>query len=403
MIKIDTKGYKIFSFGEIASNISERVKPQDTDLDIYVGLEHLDPECIHIKRKGIPSDVKGTKLRVYTGDIIFGKRRAYQRKAGLVDFDGICSAHAMVVRANSDIILPELFPFFIHSDAFMHRAIDVSEGSLSPTIKWKILAEEKFKLPSLPEQKSLADLLWSVDEASEKGQKLLSNIEIFQQVKMKQMLDAKHLIKDKGSLPKGWEEKRISELGVVSTSSVDKKTKKGEKIINLINYMDVYKSKDKKIINNMEFMKVSANKNQLIKNQVRKGDVLFTPSSETSDDIGHSTVVYEDLLETLYSYHLVRLRFHGDQDLDLDYKRFVFNNPRVMRYFSLRSKGITRMTLGLADFNELKILVPPLNDQKKIANFISIIIKAIVLVEDQIKKSKNIQKQLINQIFGGKL
>jgi len=176
MIKIDTNKYKAFSFGEIVSNISERVEPHDTDLDIYVGLEHLDPECIHIKRRGVPADVKGTKLRVYPGDIIFGKRRAYQRKAGLVDFDGICSAHAMVVRANPEVILPELFPFFIHSDVFMHRAVDVSEGSLSPTIKWKILAEEKFKLPPLPEQKRLAGLLWSVDEAAVDYEKLLFHI-----------------------------------------------------------------------------------------------------------------------------------------------------------------------------------------------------------------------------------
>lgn len=102
---------------------------------------------------------------MYPWDIIFGKRRAYQRKAAIVDFDGICSAHAMVVRANPAVILPELLPFFMHSDVFMHRAVDVSEGSLSPTIKWKVLAEQKFRIPPLGDQKRIADLLWSIDSS----------------------------------------------------------------------------------------------------------------------------------------------------------------------------------------------------------------------------------------------
>lgn len=177
MIKVNKSQWKTYKFGDIASNISERAEPKDTKLNIYVGLEHLDPDCIHIRRKGHPSDVKGTKLRVYPGDIIFGKRRAYQRKAAIVDFDGICSAHAMVVRANSKVILPELLPHFMHSDVFMHRAVDVSEGSLSPTIKWKILSEQPFRMPPIDDQKHIADLLWSIDTAIEKNFILLKNIE----------------------------------------------------------------------------------------------------------------------------------------------------------------------------------------------------------------------------------
>lgn len=161
---LDKSTWEVVRFGDMAFNISERVEPGNTDAEIYVGLEHLDSDSIHIRRKGKPSDVKGTKLRVYTGDIIFGKRRAYQRKAAIADFDGICSAHAMVLRANPEKIEPDLFPFFIHSDAFMNRAVEISEGSLSPTIKWKILAEQEFSLPPRDMQKKLAELFWALDD-----------------------------------------------------------------------------------------------------------------------------------------------------------------------------------------------------------------------------------------------
>ena len=175
-MKLDKSKRQIYKFGEIAFNISERIEPNETEAQIYVGLEHLDSDNIHISRYGKPSDVKGTKLKVYKGDIIFGKRRAYQRKAAIADFNGICSAHAMVLRANPKVIYPDLLPFFMHSDGFMNQAIDVSEGSLSPTIKWKTLAQLKFSLPPLDQQKDLADLLWSGEKLNNHYNKLKSEV-----------------------------------------------------------------------------------------------------------------------------------------------------------------------------------------------------------------------------------
>lgn len=167
--KSDKSDWKTFKFEDIAFNISERVEPSQTNAEIYVGLEHLDSDSIHIKKYGVPTDVKGTKLKVYKGDIIFGKRRAYQRKAGIADFDGICSAHAMVLRANPEVIDPRFFPFFIHSNTFMTRALEVSEGSLSPTIKWNTLKKQEFDLPSLVIQKNISELLWKLENLIEKN------------------------------------------------------------------------------------------------------------------------------------------------------------------------------------------------------------------------------------------
>ena len=152
----------------MVQNISERVEPSQTDLDVYVGLEHIDPDSLHIKRHGHPSDVEGTKLRFYKGDIIFGRRRAYQRKTALATTDGICSAHAMVLRAKEDVIDPLFLPFLFHSKSFIDMAITISVGGLSPTINWKDIAKQEFLLPPKPEQKRLAALLWAADEMIEK-------------------------------------------------------------------------------------------------------------------------------------------------------------------------------------------------------------------------------------------
>jgi restriction endonuclease S subunit len=170
-------GWKMVKFGDIAQNVAVRVDPADAKTDVYVGLEHLDPSTLHLRQWGQPSDVTGQKLAFKKGDVIFGRRRAYQRKLAVAEFDGICSAHAMVVRAKPKMILPEFLPFFLQSDMFMERAIEISVGSLSPTINWKTLKVQEFPLPPLDEQKRIAEILWAADEAAEAYESVLLSLE----------------------------------------------------------------------------------------------------------------------------------------------------------------------------------------------------------------------------------
>jgi restriction endonuclease S subunit len=159
------KGWRRLPFGEFAESINERVEPADAAEDIYVGLDDLDPGNLHIRRWGKGSDVIGTKLRFRKGDIIFGRRRAYQRKLAVAEADGICSAHAMVVRAKPDVVLPEFLPFLMMSDKFMNRAVEISVGSLSPTINWTTLKLEEFDLPPIDQQRRIARIFWALDDA----------------------------------------------------------------------------------------------------------------------------------------------------------------------------------------------------------------------------------------------
>ena len=100
-------GRKVWRFEQMATNVNVRIdNPSESGMEHYVGLEHLDPDSLRIRRWGSPDDVEATKLMLKKGDIIFGRRRAYQRKLGVAEFDGICSAHAMVLRAKPEVVLP---------------------------------------------------------------------------------------------------------------------------------------------------------------------------------------------------------------------------------------------------------------------------------------------------------
>ncbi len=186
-------GWQIVKFGEIAKNISKRVEPSETNLEVYVGLEHLDPQSLRITRRGVPADVKGQKLRVRPGQIIFGKRRAYQKKVAVADFEGICSAHAMVLEEVVGKIIPGLLPFFMQSDMFMDRAVAISEGSLSPTIKWKTLAIQEFPLPPIERQKEILEVLEKVQESIVKTDKSIDGILALKRISISKFYSSKRL------------------------------------------------------------------------------------------------------------------------------------------------------------------------------------------------------------------
>ncbi|MEI2758953.1 MAG: restriction endonuclease subunit S [Bacteroidia bacterium] len=78
-------------------------------------------------------------------------------------FDGIASAHSMILRANEKNIEKDFLPYFMQSDAFMNRAVQISEGSLSPTIKVKTLAQQEFNLPKKEKQKELVTVFKQFD------------------------------------------------------------------------------------------------------------------------------------------------------------------------------------------------------------------------------------------------
>lgn len=179
-------GWTRVRFDQIATQINDRVdNPAEAGVERYVGLEHLDPDSLRIRRWGEPTDVESTKLRFRPGDIIFGKRRVYQRKVAVADFEGICSAHAMVLRAKPGAVLQEFLPFFMQSDLFMERALSISVGSLSPTINWTTLAHEEFTIPPIQEQARLVDALEAITEyeqslrtAEHRGRELLEALRV---------------------------------------------------------------------------------------------------------------------------------------------------------------------------------------------------------------------------------
>ena len=138
-----------------------------------VGLEHLVPK--EIKFTGYDVDTENTFTKAFKkGQILFGRRRAYLKKAAIADFDGICSGDITVIEAIPGKVEPFLLPFIIQNDKFFDYAVSRSAGGLSPRVKWEHLKDYEFDLPPIDEQRILADKLWAAYRLKESYKKLLT-------------------------------------------------------------------------------------------------------------------------------------------------------------------------------------------------------------------------------------
>lgn len=155
---------KTYKLGEIAREHKETHKSSKAGIPI-VGLEHLTPESITLSRWDV--DTENTFSKVFRkGNVLFARRRAYQKKAAVADFDGICSGDITVIEAIPGKVAERLLPFIIQNDRLFEYAVEKSAGSLSPRVKWEHLKEYEVDLPELEEQEKLADFLWKLEDLS---------------------------------------------------------------------------------------------------------------------------------------------------------------------------------------------------------------------------------------------
>lgn len=384
---LDKSTWRTYRFDEIVKNISERIDPNNTDLEVYIGLEHIDSESLHIKRHGTPNDVNGQKLKFYKGDIIFGRRRAYQRKAGIATTDGFCSAHALVLRANPEVIDPQLFPFFLHSDLFMNRAVDISVGSLSPTINWGTLKHEEFLLPPKEQQVSFAELFASSYIAIE------YNISVLEKAK-----NTYQSIVNEKCLNIDGAEVLLSEVIDKLEAGVSVNSKEGD-ICSTDKGILKTSAVSEGFFNPNEAKKVVEGELGRLKTKVRKGSILISRMN-TFELVGANAYVshhYENLYlpDRLWQTSILR------KDVISKYIWFVLSSPFFRRKISSLCTGTSNSMKNISQksFLGLKMILPSKILQEKVVKELELIEGIMDESEKKIKSSKNLHKGLTRQVF----
>lgn len=377
----DRKDWRRLPFGAFAESINQRVEPSDAADDIYVGLEDLDSQNLHIRRWGKGSDVIGTKLRFRKGDIIFGRRRAYQRKLVVAEFDGICSAHAMVARAKSDLVLPEFLPFLMMSDHFMKRAVDISVGSLSPTINWTALKLEEFVLPPLAQQRRIAEMLWAVDKIWSSLQELENNIN--------ESLTAQRY--DFFSFRTTAIHKRVDELFELQLGKMlSPKAKKGASPLPYLGNKNVQWGRfDLDEVQEMDF-----SNDEVEKFSLKAGDLLVCEGGE----VGRSAIWTGSIPNCCFQKALHRLRPLNGQTTPEYMLQFMFWGSSNGLFSSLTGHS-TIAHLPAIKLKSLKVPVASPKEQKEFLAKVEGFYFALGLVVNHRTETEKVRKELLDAVM----
>ena len=203
-------GWRRVKFGDVVRLSQGRSQdPLADGIERYVGLEHLEPGDLRIRSWGNVADGVTFTSVFQPGQVLFGKRRAYQRKVAVADFSGVCSGDIYVLETkNAQVLLPELLPFICQTDAFFDHAVGTSAGSLSPRTNWTSLDHFEFALSPIDEQKRLVELLGSIAALEEELRIAEHEADRLQKAAMQDLLDADL---------NGWASKPIGQVLKVTT------------------------------------------------------------------------------------------------------------------------------------------------------------------------------------------
>lgn len=381
-----------YRFDEIAINSTEKKKPVEEDKYTYLGLEHLDTGSLTVTRFGSDVAPIGEKLVMKKGDVLFGKRRAYQKKVAIAPFDGIFSAHGMVLRPKEDVIDKDFFPLFISSDYFLDAAIKISVGSLSPTINWRDLKVLEFELPPLEEQRKLAEALWAVIRTIEAYKELLK--------KTDELVKSQFLgqFGDPLSNQRTWREKCIDDIteNIIAGECLNGEARiknDGEKAVLKVSAVTYGYFKDD------EYKVLDAN-TKINKNIFpQAGDLLFSRAN-TREYVGATALIEKDYPDLLLPDKLWKIV--PTDEVNVVFLKALFSMPMVRKVLSECATGTSgsMFNISMQKLKKLVIIVPPLDLQKQFTAFVQQTDKSKFELTQALEALNATYKKLISENLG---
>ena len=314
------------------------------------------------------------------GDIIIARSGASVGKSYL-HRDGCNFAYAGYLirfRPDCSMVLPEYVHAVLQSALFRRWLNGMKREGAQPNVNAKEYGSFRFPLPPLSEQRKIAAILRTWDEAIDKLGRLRMAKSRRRRGVMRALLTAELRFLGFGHRP--WRRVRLGEIAEVIVSSVDKKTKSSERPVRLCNYTDVYACHT--IRPRMGLMKASATSTEIEKCRLRVGDVVITKDSEDPNDIAVPAVVEETAPDLVCGYHLAIIR--PGPAADGPFLKYYFDLPSTRAYFASRANGATRFGLTVGSIEGAVIRIPELAEQRRIAEVLRTCDEANATISRQI-------------------
>jgi type I restriction enzyme, S subunit len=325
-------------------------------------------------------------------DILLGMVRPYLKpfaKVQALEHGYVASTGFAVIRAKAGTADSEYLYQTIWSDGISKQIHQMVTGSNYPALSVGDVKDIKIPLPPLAEQRKIAEILGTWDEAIETAE---AELEIKQE--RKRWLMDKLLVGD-------WEKKTINDLFELEGSGIDKIILPGEQVVPLVNYMDAYGKRFLQATDVTAMTSVSSS--DLERCKLRRGDIVMTPSSETPDDIAHSALIDFEPGNAVHSYHLFRLRPRQDIKFVHEFGAFFLNHISIRRQFIRISNGTTRFTLTLPGVRSIEVSLPPEKHQRYAAELLQDAVAQEELATQRIQALRTQKRGLMQKLLTGEI
>lgn len=349
-----------YKFGDLVYNIAEKRSPVVGDEELYIGLEHLDSGSLRVTRWGSKVALKGDKLVMRKGDILFGRRNTYLRRVAIAPHDGLFSAHGMILRAKTERINSEYLPFFIASDYFMDEAIRISVGSLSPTVNWKELKELEFTIPTLEAQEKLTKTLIAANDLKEKYEELLAITDDLVKSQFIELFESAEKSFPECTIIEACANKDDIKCGPFGTQL--KQSEYTESGVAVWGIPEINKEFQKA----PEIFITPDKANQLSPYSLIPGDIAMSRKG----NVGQCAIYPESFEPGIIASDVLRIRIDKTKLVPLFMQYQLHHSERVKNQVLQVSNGAVMAGINVTKLKGIVIYIPPIRLQKKFADFV---------------------------------
>lgn len=338
------------------------------------------------------SDDNNTTIKA--GSIIFPKRGAsiLNNKVRIAAKDIQMDSNMMAITPHTAIIDTE----FLYIRILHERLYRIADTSSIPQINNKHIIPYKIAVPPLAEQRKIAEVLGVWDEAIEKQARLIEKLALRKRGLMQRLLSAKLRLP---GFSEPWQKVKLGDIGD-TYNGLSGKNKDDFEYGNaqFIPYINVF-SNERIDTNNLGCVQIKPNEQQ---NTVKYGDIFFTVSSETPDEVGMASVLLEHLDNTYLNSFCFGYRLNNFSTLNPFFAAYLFRTEHFRNYMSVLAQGSTRFNISKKEVMKLKIDLPTIEEQTAIAEVLTAADREIELAKEKLEYLRRQKRGLMQQLLTGK-
>lgn len=382
MKKLNKELWSNTKIDQIVDEISERIEnPSQSKYQKFIGLEEFESGQFKIRKWSSNENLVSAMKLFCKGDILFARRNAYLKRASEVNFDGVCSGDAIVLREKS-IIEKGLLVFILNTDRFWEYAIANAAGTMSKRVKWRDLAKYEFLLPTIEVQKQIVTLFHSIETAMEKVEEQEKNLNALQ----KSLVEG--LLKKEPEFGNLLNSKNCKPAIVGEIAECDKKYPEHEKEAEYFIGLENIEPENFQL----QGFGLVANGTTFTK-RFSNGDVLFGKRRAYLKKVAVAD------FDGICSGDILVIRAKATMMLQGLLPYYISSDAFIQHAISTSAGSLSPRTKW-KDLAELEVSIPDIKSQEKIMEVFNQLQVCIQQLKQQKATLKNLKQKLLNEILG---